>query len=143
MCTVICASRSTLVATVDFPALTSVDMLARSGFEGPQLLAVTSPAPQKPETLCALGPEQRQQPGPAPVLQLQARLAEAFAAEKAQGVTIGSQQPPESAARLDETVRGLIQDYLVEGHEDWKDYVAWNVCALGPARPWKLHALAA
>jgi len=87
------------------------------------LLTVASPpaeaeaTPAKPST----------EASPLPILQLQAQLAEVFAAERAKGIEVGSSQCPESAARLQQAVRQLIQDYLGSGHEDWKDYVAWNV----------------
>lgn len=67
------------------------------------------------------------QPGaPTNLPQLQARLAAAFAAERARGVTIGSRQPPESAARLQAAVRQEIQAYLASGCEDWREFVHWN-----------------
>lgn len=44
-------------------------------------------------------------------------LAEAFAAERAAGFTIGSHQPPQSAARLDAAVRAAVQAYVAAGHE--------------------------
>lgn len=86
------------------------------------LLAVASP-PARPEATPA---KPAAEPSPLPILQLQAQLAEVFAAERAKGIVVGSSQCCESAARLQQTVRQLIQDYLASGHDDWKEYVAWN-----------------
>ncbi|PRW56884.1 cysteine dioxygenase [Chlorella sorokiniana] len=53
-------------------------------------------------------------------------LADAFAAERAAGCTIGSHQPPQSAARLDAAVRAAVQAYVAAGHQDWRALAKFN-----------------
>lgn len=82
----------------------------------PALKLVAAAGPAAPLTLqldarCGAAPE-------APHLQhMFDSLAEAFAAERAAGFTIGSHQPPQSAARLDAAVRAAVQAYVAAGHQ--------------------------
>lgn len=76
----------------------------------------------QPARTCSLQPAATAaaEPAPSPILQLCARLEDAFAAERAGGHTLGLHQAPDSAARLQAAVRELIGGYLAGGHQDWR-----------------------
>jgi cysteine dioxygenase len=50
----------------------------------------------------------------------------AFDEERRRGYTINAYQPPESTARLDAAVRKAVQEYVVNGHQDWRQLACFN-----------------
>lgn len=63
---------------------------------------------------------------PNPTQDLVASIQAAFSAEKALGHAVNASQPIESFLRLDETVRGLLQQYSSSHMEAWRRYEFFN-----------------